>query len=1059
MTQTRTVRSRALAGLATFATVAAVSIPLMATAASAAVSSVQTSPSTYQVSSPGTVNVTANVVRTAGDLTPIRYVITTGPDADKLNNGTLVSDGDCAPPVPGGSPVTCTYGNTTPGVDSVTVFADTNSNQIFDSGEPSSVATVTLYGPAVAVDLSPDSDTAAAGTCNVFTATVTDSGGRPRPGQAVRLEATLTGATAGRTLSFCNPATTNPTSTNAGGDDTTAGLGSPTQAFGTVTTDSTGRASFGIRSDQPGTASVRAYVDSNANTAFDAGEPSDLSTKTFTAGGAGGNAAQDAVSTITVNPPSQNAAVGDSISYVVTARNAAGDTTPNVVISYTRTGANPGSGNLAATDNGGAATLTYTTANPGTDNLSFWVNQSTANPNTGGADASEPKATATTTTAAAPSGNTIDLTCTGTSANTSAEDCVEPLTHKSEVFTALVTKGGIAQQGILVRFTATNTAVPGLTAPVTFSGLTDAAGKVVFNLSDANAKNGTVDTVVAAIAGQTTPEAGGVNSDSGKVTFQTATPTNLKIDPALLTTQTGTQSTFTATLTDQFGVPVPDQNIDFSITGRNAGVNGPSLLDKVTGADGKASVTYTDTGALNSPGTDTVKAVADLTENDAQDPGEPSATATNSFITEPATAGTVDLDVTGSGTCGVTTTDPANDAKSYDPAVTGTTHSVCALIKTAGGAPLAGKTVSFTLTGVGGFVKSDGTVIGASTTAVTNASGVASVLVASTLSGAQNITATIDNKSDTGVITYNAATPASARNIDLTPNTGNITPGQNQELTARVTDVFGNPVAGITVDFTETGAGAFSNGTSSQSGVTGPNGAVSVTFTSPAGSTGTDTVTAAISAAQASASKCSLAANNPFQGAKAGNCTDTSTYTFKTVTAPSFIIGTSVIKAGQFTKVVITGTPGDVVQILVKGAGAPGYTVIATRTLGSGGGAYLSVSPSTSSNYYVRNANGSAAPRFLLVKAVQSINVAKSGGTGIFTGLVKPSVVNRAVYVYYYVDGGHVTLACKTVVQPGGRFACNKAGFTAGELIHVFAQTGADIYNAAGRSGLKDLQF
>ena len=60
--------------------------------------------------------------------------------------------------------------------------------------------------------------------------------------------------------------------------------------------------------------------------------------------------------------------------------------------------------------------------------------------------------------------------------------------------------------------------------------------------------------------------------------------------------------------------------------------------------------------------------------------------------------------------------------------------------------------------------------------------------------------------------------------------------------------------------------------------------------------------------------------------------------------------------------------------------------------------------------------------------------------------------MNRAVYVYYYVDGGHVALACKTVVQPGGKFGCDRGGFQPGQLIHVFAQTGADMYNAAGRS-------
>jgi uncharacterized protein (DUF2141 family) len=296
MFRTPKVGTRTLAGIATIATLTGVTLPLMATAASAAVSTVTANPATYQQASPSTVNVTADVVRTAGDLTPIRFAIVSGPDADKAGNGTLVADGTCTPA--GGATVTCSYPNTVAGTDVVRIFADTNGNLVID-GEPSSDATVTLYGPAAALDLKPDSDSAAAGTCNAFTATVTDAGGRARPGQAVKLEATLTGTVTGRTLTYCDPGTTNPTSTNAGGGSVS---GASTPALGTVTTDSTGKATFGIRSDQPGTASVRAYVDANANNTFDAGEPSDVSTKTFTAGGAAGNSAQDAVASLAVSP-------------------------------------------------------------------------------------------------------------------------------------------------------------------------------------------------------------------------------------------------------------------------------------------------------------------------------------------------------------------------------------------------------------------------------------------------------------------------------------------------------------------------------------------------------------------------------------------------------------------------------------------------------------------------------------------------------------------------------------------------------------------------------------
>ena len=299
---------------------------------------------------------------------------------------------------------------------------------------------------------------------------MTDAGGRAVPGKSVNVEATLTGTTTGRALAFCDPGT-GPNNSAAGGDDTQVANNPPgttTTAVGeTGNTDSNGQATFGIRSNQPGTASVLAFSDINNNNTFDAAsEPSDTSTKTFTAGGAAGNAAQDAVAIngLTVTPPSQTAAVGDNVVYTVTAKNGSGDTTPNVVINYTRTGANAATGTLSPTDNFGNATMSYTATNPGTDTINFWVNQTTA-PNTPGADATEPKATATTTIPAAPVGNTLNLTCAGTPnpANPgSDDDCIEPVTHKSETFTALVTKAGIPQAGVPVRFTISNTVPPGL---------------------------------------------------------------------------------------------------------------------------------------------------------------------------------------------------------------------------------------------------------------------------------------------------------------------------------------------------------------------------------------------------------------------------------------------------------------------------------------------------------------------------------------------------------------------------------------------------------------------
>jgi len=53
---------------------------------------------------------------------------------------------------------------------------------------------------------------------------------------------------------------------------------------------------------------------------------------------------------------------------------------------------------------------------------------------------------------------------------------------------------------------------------------------------------------------------------------------------------------------------------------------------------------------------------------------------------------------------------------------------------------------------------------------------------------------------------------------------------------------------------------------------------------------------------------------------------------------------------------------------------------------------------------------------------VQSLAVKISGRTAYFTGHNAPSLVGRVVTVYYYVDGGHVTVAGTTKTTTGGQF-------------------------------------
>lgn len=177
------------------------------------------------------------------------------------------------------------------------------------------------------------------------------------------------------------------------------------------------------------------------------------------------------------------------------------------------------------------------------------------------------------------------------------------------------------------------------------------------------------------------------------------------------------------------------------------------------------------------------------------------------------------------------------------------------------------------------------------------------------------------------------------------------------------------------------------------------------------------------------------------------------TYQVGPISDPTFTLGTNVIAAGQTTKVVVNGTPGDSIDVLVKGAASGQYTSLATLFPNSSGVASLIISPSTTSSYAVRNKNTTTAPQSLLVKAVQSLAVKISGRTAYFTGHIAPSLVGRVVTVYYYVQGGHVMSAGRAMTTAGGQFRLTHV-FAPHLTFSSFAQTDADSYNAAGRSSL-----
>lgn len=190
-------------------------------------------------------------------------------------------------------------------------------------------------------------------------------------------------------------------------------------------------------------------------------------------------------------------------------------------------------------------------------------------------------------------------------------------------------------------------------------------------------------------------------------------------------------------------------------------------------------------------------------------------------------SGTDTLSVRGLGAMATATVAVSAEDFAFDPPLSGSAvrigeSSVVSVRLLSGGAPVAGRTVTFSTT--------RGAVTVA--TAVTDANGRASTSVNSTTSGPANIVARAGNAQAVLPLTFVATVPSS---LVLQANPGAVLPNgvgstNNQAtLQATVRDAAFNPVAGQVVNFTATSD--LSNGTITPgSGVTDANGSVTVQF-------------------------------------------------------------------------------------------------------------------------------------------------------------------------------------------------------------------------------------
>lgn len=475
-----------------------------------------------------------------------------------------------------------------------------------------------------ALTLTPATQSNAAGVCTPVTLQLGFTTGTAAA-TTVDVSLTKTGtapADAGVDVDFCTAATGNAQpATPADQQDTGATGGTDHAEF---TTDASGRATFGVVSNNPGSADIRAFFETTDNDVFNAGEITDTASATFTAGGApGSNANQDAAKfvevvganepnpatgTVTVNGDTDNAIEGEARTFRVFVGSNASTRLAGVNVNYTITNsatstANVGPTSFGATDNNGIITGTITFpvqagANADTANtVTFYVNQTAGATN--GPDGSEPtdQVVVTVRDNGGQQNRTVTLT--------PQADGNDPLNSQSGTAATNRATDGNRTFRAVVDAADGQPATTGTQLSFSVSG--GSGDETATPVEGATANNGattdTNDSFLDVVVNDPTPLVGQTLTVTATVRATTATaaatltfrnsPVDARfvaVSPKTVQQTPNTAQTISATVTDVDGKPVAGVTVTFTENGAGAFRNGASTATSVTNASGVATV-------------------------------------------------------------------------------------------------------------------------------------------------------------------------------------------------------------------------------------------------------------------------------------------------------------------------------------------------------------------------------------------------------------------------------------------------------------------------------------
>jgi hypothetical protein len=167
--------------------------------------------------------------------------------------------------------------------------------------------------------------------------------------------------------------------------------------------------------------------------------------------------------------------------------------------------------------------------------------------------------------------------------------------------------------------------------------------------------------------------------------------------------------------------------------------------------------------------------------------------------------------------------------------------------------------------------------------------------------------------------------------------------------------------------------------------------------------------------------------------------------------APTVEAGSSLITAGGIANLSGAAAAGKTVELLAYSRPSTTYSVIRTTTASSTGAYSFSVRPQTNTRLLVRVDGQQSASVVVGVRPAISLRTVRTGVRSYqFTGRVQPIRVGQIVSVFAQTASGVVLVGRGRVGDSGIWVATHR--FTGTGTFGLFAVTGADIVNAAGRS-------